>query len=334
MNQQQDEFLQSIGDEPTPEQAAQLLEMSLEGDTGTPLPDEGSTAPDASTETGDYESQGNEATNDEQTATEEAKAAADGEGENPTLMAKDGKHTIPYEKLTDAREGERQWREKAEAAQRELDELKSQAQERADAGESPTSADENAELAQQAIDEGIDPGIFGDFSEEDIAKGVSKLVEQQVEARLKQQAEQQQAVSETDQHYNAIYAAHPDADSIGESKELDDWIKSQPSHVQLGAQSVLQQGSAQQVIELFNSFKESTGKTQQPNKSLDVKAAAQSAINKAEAPAPASLSDIPGGRPSAASMEEQMAGLEGAELLDRMQDLDPEKIESLLNKLI
>lgn len=342
MNTQQDEFFQSLGDEMTPEQAAQLLEMSGEGDTGTPQPETGSEAPDASTDTGSAESESG-ATED-QPKDEPAEATAEQEpgaeeGDNPTLLAKDGKHTIPYEKLSEAREGERHWREQAEAAAKELEALKSQAQERSEAGEAPTATDQNAELAQQAIDEGIDPGLFGDFTEEDLAKGVNALIESKLEARLQeretQQAEKQTAQTATDQHYGAIYEAHPDADSIGESKELDDWINSQPSHVQLGVQSVLEKGSAQQVIELFNTFKEATGKAEQkPDTSVDVKAAAKAAIGNAEAPVPNSLSDVPGGRPSAASAEEQMADMEGRDLLDRMQGMDPDKIDSLLNKLI
>lgn len=352
MNTRQDEFFQSIDGDMTPEQAAQLLELSGEGDTGTPQPETGGEAPDASADAGKAEN--NDLPNDEpptdpkadegQPAEPEPKGqATEPEGEpEPTLLAKDGKHTIPYEKLSEAREGERHWREQAESAQRELDALKQQAQQRSDDGEAATETDQNAQLAQQAIDEGIDPGIFGDFTEEDLAKGVNALIESKLEARLREQAAQQeqknqeqQQISQAEQHYGAIYEAHPDADSIGESKELDDWINSQPSYVQAGINDVLERGSAQQVIELFNSFKEATGKTEQQAESpSDVRAAAKDAISKAEAPEPNSLSDIPGGRSSAVTPEEQMADMEGKDLLDRMQDMDPEKIESLMNKLI
>jgi len=338
MNTKQDEFFQSLGDnEMTPEQAAQLLDMSGEGDTGTPEPETGSNAPDSSTDTGT-----GEAATTEQTATDGDKQEPV-EGDNPTLLAKDGKHTIPYEKLSEARESEQHWKAQADAAQQKLDDLEAKAQERATAGEAPTDADQNAEMAQAAMDEGVDPGIFGDFTEADLAKGVNTLIDSKVDAKLdaklkqfsEQQSEKQTEQTASEKHFGSIYEAHPDADSIGESKELSDWISSQPSHVQVGVNSVLDGGSAEQVIELFDTFKKATGNAQQHSESSgDVKAAAQAAINNAEAPVPNSLSDIPGGRPSAASPDEQMADMEGKDLLDRMQEMEPEKIDSLLNKLI
>lgn len=341
MNTQQNEFLQSIDGDMTPEQAAQLLDMDGQGDTGTE-PESGSETPDASTDTGSDagDDRATDQPGEESTASQPEGGQPDtGAEETPTLLAKDGKHTIPYEKLSDAREGERHWREQAEAAQQELDALKQQAEQRSNDGEAATETDHNANLAQQAIDEGIDPGIFGDFTEEDLAKGVNALIESKLEARLKEQASQQEQQqseqSQAEQHYGSIYEAHPDADSIGESKELEDWINSQPAYVQAGINGVLERGSAQQVIELFSSFKESTGRAgQQAESPNDVRAAAKDAISKAEAPTPNSLSDIPGGRSSAASPEEQMADMEGNDLLDRMQDMDPDKIEDLMNKLI
>jgi primosomal replication protein N len=37
--------------------------------------------------------------------------------------------------------------------------------------------DNQANIAQQAIDQGVDPAIFGDFSEKDLAAGIQKLVD-------------------------------------------------------------------------------------------------------------------------------------------------------------
>lgn len=329
MNTQQDEFFQTLGDNLTPEQAAQLLEMGQQGDTGT-APETGG-EPDASTAGDEGESGQADEQQDQESEGEQP------EGEQPVLLAKDGKHTIPYEKLSEAREGEKHWKSQAEAALQDLEALKAEAQERADSGQAPTQVDQNAELAQQAIDEGVDPNLFGDFTEADLAKGVNALIESKLEERLSKMEQQQSATTAAEAHYNAIYEAHPDADSIGESQELQQWIDAQPSHIQLGVQSVLEKGSAQQVIDLFSSFKEATGKTQQAGDQSsqdDVKAAAKEAVNNAEAPAPASLSDIPGGRASGAPLEEQMANMEGKDMLDRMQEMDPDKIDSLLNRMI
>lgn len=50
---------------------------------------------------------------------------------NPVVLAKDGVHTIPYEKLVEARDGEKHWKAQAEAAQQQLAALQAQADQRA-----------------------------------------------------------------------------------------------------------------------------------------------------------------------------------------------------------
>ena len=343
MSTEHDEFYQSLdADNITPEQAAQMLEMGWKGDTDTAESETGSETPAASTESDAGES-------DDDTATDEQHEQDKGEGQDqakpdaeqePVLLAKDGKHTIPYDKLVEAREGEKHWKQQAEANAAELERLKAEAQERADAGEAATQTDKNAAMAQDAIDNGVDPDLFGDFTEEDLAKGVAKLVQMELAERDKRQQQQQQEQQQqtaAEAHYNAIYEAHPDADSIAESKELGDWLKAQPTHVRKGCEVVLSQGSTEEVIELFDTFKRETGVTQAKDeadaKGGDAKAKARAAIESTESEPPGSLSDIPGGAAGAATPEEQMASLsEGKDLLERMEDMSPEKIEAFLNK--
>ncbi|MCT2416065.1 hypothetical protein MNU23_30785 [Pseudomonas aeruginosa] len=81
-------------------------------------------------------------------------------------------------------------------------------------------------------------------------------------------------------------------------------MASRPSYERASIAKVLEDGTAADVIELFGSFKSATGNAQQsqqqPN-AQDAKAAAQAAINKAKTEPPASLSDIPGGKPRLAT---------------------------------
>lgn len=339
-NTQQNEFIQALQGDLTPEQAAQLLELGELGDTGA-MPDNGG-APDASTDAGDAgNAEGDAGTN--QPNTEAAAAAGDAEPDpaNAVVLAKDGKHTIPYDKLVQAREGEKHWKAQAEAAQRRLDDLEADRAARAEAGEAPTKTDNQVAAAQAAIDQGVDPGIFGDFSEEALAKGIATLVANQVEARVSKALEPLQAKQATDatkSHYEAIYQAHPDADSIAESKELADWIASQPSFVRSSYEQVFTKGSTTEVIELFDRFKQATGATQQPAAAATdpeaVKAAAKAAIANAPAATPASLTDFPGGRPAGLTKAEALAGMtDGREMLDNMANMTPEQIEDLLNRL-
>ena len=340
-NTQQNEFIQSLEGDLTPEQAVQLLELGDMGDTGTQLPDDGG-VPGASPGAGGADAGGDAGTTPN--SGQQQAQADDADPANAVILAKDNKHTIPYERLVQAREGEKHWRAQAEAAQRQLAELQAQSQARADAGQAPTVTDNQVAAAQAAIDAGVDPGIFGDFSEEALAKGIATLVSSQVEAQVKARVNEalaplqaKQASEANEQHYGAIYAAHPDADSIAESKELADWIATKSPYLQSAYQAIFAQGSTQDVIQLFDEFKQATGMTQQraaAAPSADaVKAAAKAAIANAPAATPASLTDFPGGRPAALSKAEALAGMDGREMLDNMADMNPEQIENLLNRL-
>ena len=129
-----------------------------------------------------------------------------------------------------------------------------------------------AAAAQAAVDQGVDPEIFGDFSEKALAQGITKLVNMRVgEVTAQMRGELQQALQPVVQsqqmtaeqaHVAAIKAAHPDVGSIVESKELQDWKQAQPSYAQAAIDQVIAGGSTQQVIELLDQFKASTGKTQ------------------------------------------------------------------------
>jgi hypothetical protein len=353
INQQQSAFIESLDDIPTPEQAAKLLELG-EGDTGA-KPDSGE--PNAATGTDTTSTASETKAGDDATAGtgEEGKQApgtkpdtatpTELNPDNAVILAKDGKHTIGYEKLVEAREGEKAWRAKAEDAQRELDALRAQAKQRADAGEAPTQTDTNVDKAQAAIDKGVDPAIFGDFSDEAIAKGIEALVNARVGEVMKvvdaklAPLQQGKATDADAAHYAAIYAKHPDADSLAESQQLRSWIDAQPSFVRSNYDAVLKAGTTTQVIELFDSFKQATGggaAADTTTTKAGVKAAAAAAIAKAqETQVPNSLTEIPGGRPGAgATRDEAWSQMDGPALVEAMADASPEQIDRYLNRRV
>ena len=157
----------------SPQQAAQYLEMSMNGDTSqgesidTPADtaaDEQTTDPDDKDDTPATEAPAdkpNDSSND------------DVEGEK-VVLARDGVHTIPYEKLVEARERDRVSQEALAAANAELEILRKQAQ--TPATVAPTQQEQDIETAQAAIDAGVNPDYFGDFSEEALAEGINKLI--------------------------------------------------------------------------------------------------------------------------------------------------------------
>lgn len=326
---QQTEFLQQHAQDGvmTPEQAAQFLEL-VEGDTGTKLPDT-SSVPGAAPA-------GAVASTDPAAELKPSKNAGElpppsdvqPDPANTVILAKDGKHTIPYSKLEEARQAEQAARAAAQAAQAELAALRAQAEQRAAAGVAPTAADNASALVVKALETGdVDPAIFGDFSEGAMAKGIATLIKQGF-VELRQEIaplKEQQQLSEAEKHYAAIYQAHPDADSVAESQELDSWIASKPSFVRDAYRAVLDpqgQGTAAQVIELFSAFKKETGATQAaaaPAPSVDPKAAAKAAIAAAQPAVPASLSDFPGGRAGASSRMEALDALSPADLAEALE---------------
>lgn len=277
------------------------------------------------------------------TGTNENKGTEPPPGE-AVILAKDGKHTIPYTKLVEAREGEKHWKALAEQAQSKLAELQAQAAQRQTDGEAATGTDKAVAAATAAIDSGEVPAdLFGDFSEEALAKGIQKLVEMRVEramAGIRQDIaplQEDKAKSARAAHYAEIYKAHPDADSVAESKELSDWIESKPSFARDGYRAVLEKGTAAQVVELFTAFKsEATGKTGTPSPSARLSAAdaAKAAIESAKSKVPASLSELPGGTAGPADELEAMRNMSGTDLLSRMHGKTPEQIEALVARLI
>ena len=310
----------------SPEQAAAALAAG-EGDTSAELENGGT--PDATTVTDEA------ATGEGAGTTTEA-----GDPANAVVMARDGKHTIPYETLVKHREGEQHWKALAEAAQQQLADLQAQAQARADAGTAPTKTDNMVATAEAAIEAGADVGIFGDFSEEALAKGIATLVEQQVQARVSAALEPlatKQAKDAAAAHYDAIYSKHPDADSIAQSAEFAAWVNAQPSAVRNAYWGLFDPhtgGTAQEIVEVFDAFKAVSTPNPNTPAAADPKAAASAAVAAARATPPASLSSIPGARVEGASELDRAADMSGPDMLEATKNMSPAQIEAWLDRQI
>jgi len=337
MTTQSEFFLEhAVNGELTDAQMVQMMSLP-EGDTSVLL--EGG-MPDA-TKSAEATPDGEQGTTNE--AKNESATTPEPDPAKAVVLAKDGVHTIPYEKLAEAREGEKHWKAQAEAAAAELAALRAQAQQRADAGEAPTQTDAAVATAQAAIAQGVDPAIFGDFSEEALAQGIQKLVDmrvqEQVSAALNKALapiQQKQQIDAVQSHMSAIYAAHPDADSIAESKELADWIAAQPSFARAGYQAVLEKGSTADVVEFFDTFKAATGKTTQQTTTVpaDVAAAAKAALAKAKAQVPTSLSEIPAGSKAHHDEAEALMEMSDSNALNSFMGKSPEQIRALLERAL
>ncbi|MFA9283764.1 hypothetical protein ACCQ08_03195 [Comamonas sp. SY3] len=335
---------------------AELLEKALNGESldGDSIDDLGEQGND-----GAAVAQGNAAdaagTSDEAKHEDAAGSQQPATGVEPAgapIASKSGEYTIPYEKLQQARdhaknlEGENatlraQLAELSAKQQHNLIRAEESAQDRADAGQAQTVADQNLEVAKAAIEQGVDISLFGDFSEEALAKGIGSLVAQareQLRAELREENAQalkplkeRQAQEAADGHFGAIYSKHPDAVEIAQSSEFAAWMNSLPSFSRNAISAVLSPetgGTAEQVIEVFDTFKAQTGR-----------AAVSRAAGTGKAPevqrrVPHSLSEAAGEQHQDVTQQVMAsAGTNPVALIERMQDMSPEQVDRLLNAL-
>lgn len=254
----------------------------------------------------------------------------------PVVLAKDGVHTIPFETLEQAREGEKHWKTIAEKAQQQLEALTSAPA--TGAAPAPAAAAPQAEAIK---------ADFGDFSEEAIAKGVEKLVDARVAAVVEARVnaalapvQQKQALTEAEEHLAAIHAKHPDMESVVPSNEFAAWFHAQPKFAQPGIQAVLKEGTADEVNELLDTYKAATGKNtpepapQVPAPVAAARAQAAAAIAKAQTGVPSSLSEIPPAGALHHDQGEAILEMSEAGLMSMFDGKSPEQIQALLSKAI
>ena len=342
---------------------AELLEKALNGesldgdDAGAGATTEGNTTGDGAGTAVDSAEAGGAGTGADDKQQEQKT------GDEPAgapIASKSGAYTIPYEKLAEARDRAKTLEGENETLRAQLAELtakqqanlasaESSAQARADAGAAQTQADQNLNTAKAAMEQGVDPSLFGDFSEEGIAKGIATLavsmreelraeLREELRAELREETarelkplKEREAKEAADGHYGAIYAKHPDANEIAQSAEFAAWHKALPSYARAAVNAVLDPktgGTAEEVIEVFDTFKAQTSK-----------ASAPAAQDKGKAPevqrrVPNSLSEMAGEQhQDIAQQVMASAGTDNAALLERMQDMTPEQIERVMNAI-
>lgn len=342
------QFLEQLDGDLSPEDAAKLLDLAM-GESANAQ----SSVPDTDAKTDDTSAAvPAESTDETQGQSNQTQQPSDDQltDENAILMAKDGKHTIPFQKLVDARERASIAAKEVADANAKIAELEAKLAQQATPTEQQQQQSNMLAVAQNAINEqGVDPEIFGDFSEAALAKGIQTLVDQRVAAQVAAVVdeklktalaplEQQKQLNAVEQHYKTIYDAHPDADSIVESKELGDWIQSQPSYAQAAINDAIDKGTAQQIVEVLNHFKQSSGQTSQSQpqqQGADLKAKAKAALQQAQAAPPTSLTDI-AGKPGAAATDTEKFKMSdnGIDALQMLEGKTPEQIEALLNRTL
>lgn len=277
-----------------------------------------------------------------------APKAQDDEPAGAPIASKSGGYTIPFEKLAQARTErdtlatenaalKAQVEQLSRGQQQNLAQAQVDANARADAGAAPTTADKNLAIAQAAASQGVDMSLFGDFSEEGIARGVAAMVEARVQAALAP-LQQREQLSAIDAHARAIYTAHPQADEIAESAEFKHWVDAQPAFARNAIAQVIEGGTAAEVVEVLNTFTQTRSPTNapaQPGRTGNpVDAAVAKAVQQAEQQVPISLSDLTGAAAGASEAERlQALSSNPAALLGAMGGLSPDKLDALMNSV-
>lgn len=258
--------------------------------------------------------------------------------ENSVVLAKDGKHTIPFERLQETREQVQQYKQQVEQLTAQLA-----------AQQTPGNtqvAQQNAAVAEAVIEASGNNAdvmaMFGDFSEEAIAKGVEALVSQRVSAQVQSMMDaalapfkQQQQLSAEQQHFAYIGSAHPDYESIPESQEFQAWKDAQPSFIRSAYEDVLNKGNAEQVVELLSLYKSQNNvspKVDTPAPTQAMVEKAKQAVQNAPSKVPHSVTDLPAGSPAALSADERLSNLSGPELLAEMENWSPDQVEAYMSR--
>lgn len=307
----------------TDAQMAQMLTLDQQGDTGTPLPE---------TDVPDIDAAPAEA----QSLPETLPAEAAQPQPEPVVLAKDGVHTIPFEKLEEARQQAQHWSRIAAEKDAEIARLMA-----ATAPATQPGAEVPAEPTGEAV-------TFGDYSDEDMKKGVQAVASAEVakavaaiNAKFEQalaplKAQEQTAALEA--HFKALTDANPDHNQIVSGQPLQDWIEKQPSFVRDQYKAVFERGNAAQVIELVSTFKSQSGMGQPAAAASTAATAAQKAkdaIANAKSVRTTSLTDIPAGSTAHHNEADAIREMTNGGLMAKFGSMsDPSKILAQLDQLV
>lgn len=232
----------------------------------------------------------------------EVPESSSSDDDEPVILGKGGKHTIPYSVLEETRTQAQQWKQQAEAQAEMIKQL--QAAQIQDKGTGTTDAQD------AVIDEYISefPEVAEDLKpiiQKMIAEGV-KAATEQIEQRV-QPIEQRLRDQYIEQHFKSIEAAHPGYQELLDTKEFEQFKTENPfildrtTKEPLHLETVMAQGTATQAIEMLAQFKASIGsEVKEPPKQPDkanLAGKAKAIIDGVKPKVPGTFSDIPAGTP-------------------------------------
>lgn len=267
--------------------------------------------------------------------------------EKPVIMAKDGVHTIEYEKLEEAREKAKLYKEKSESQDEKINSLQETVDALTAAKEDPT--DDGA--AQEAIE------ALKDLQDNDpeVYKAVQAMLEAKdktfddkltdLEDRLAKALEPIQESAEdnaVDSHFNDIFEAHNDHEELlVEDGPVDQWIAKQPSFMQTSMNAVMENGGTQDVIDLVTQYKDANPVETPPEKASDSdakeiadKAAEAVKAAKEKTTVPNSLSEVPAGTKAHHDENEALLNMNGQKQIQKFANMSSNDILENLSRVL
>jgi len=258
------------------------------------------------------------------------------EEEKPVILAKDGVHTIEYEKLVEARE-------EAKLAKQEAETLKAALAEREALLESlkEAKAQDEATGTTEAMD-ALAASVTEDFPEllelmniktatmeKNFQAQIAEL-QKQIAPALKSSNEQveEKFFSEVRKHVS-------DIDEIRESRELIDWVESHPKAVAEGYRQTWQTGSLEDVVKMANAFKATKTPAPAGDTAEQIALKAAAAEEKAKGKSvPKSLSDIPAGTAAHHDEAEAIKNMTPLAIMGKFANKSSNEILTMLDRTI
>ncbi len=340
VEQQLEELAEKQDGDLTEEQIATVLDGGSldmgtgDNDEGKPILDQSDDKEDGS-DSDDGKVDKTEAKVDDQTDKDDEQQDGKEEDE-PVVLAKDGKHTIPYASLTEAREEAKFW--KQQASQKPPDGDKAADPEDGDQAGDDQQEAEPFDFKQKRLDL-LDAWENDDKDEiEKISTEIQEAEDQRIENRAAEIA--QQIVSQKDVEADQKAVDANQAEILQRHPVLKD--DSNEYFAFIGQRDLLlKEGKplSEALItaenRVFGKEKASEGDTSTPKADPKSKVDVDGAIAKAakDGAAPGSLSDIPGSN-AHHDEAEALGQLSDTALLSKLEGMTQDEIEDTMNRLV
>lgn len=274
----------------------------------------------------------------EESEAEEVSEAASTESEedkDPELMAKDGKNTIPYSQLTEARERGDQLEHLASEQKILIEQL--QAAQKKDELEGTTEA-QDALIEEY---EGNYPEIAEEMKplfEKMVAEGISKALEG-LESKFDEKVAPLKQTQDEDANkvrHNAIIAEHPDGVELYHDPKLKEWIDGHTPAIRNAYNSIMEASTAEDMNGLFSAYKDANGLNKPAETTVEKSTTekAKEIIAKTKDKSPVSMTEIPSTVPVENNEVEVAQNMSQAQMAKHLEGKTPEQINAWMNKVM